>query len=111
MIRVAIERSQADRRIRSVHVSGHAEFAEPGKDIVCAGVSAVSVGTVNAIHRLLDIRLEHEMDKGLLDFRVPDALDEQIAKSVQLLLESMVVMLQTIQTSYGQYITIRELLK
>jgi uncharacterized protein YsxB (DUF464 family) len=111
MIRVTIERRATDRLITAFHVKGHAEFAEPGKDIVCAGVSAITVGTVNAIEVLLGIRLSHEADKGLLEVQLPDMNDGKQLEQVQLLLESMVVMLQTIEESYGKYINIKDKLR
>ena len=36
-------------------MKGHADFAEHGKDLVCAGASAVSFGAVNAIIALTEI--------------------------------------------------------
>ena len=44
-------------------LSGHADFAKKGSDIVCAGASAVSFGTVNAIMSLTDVSLEIEQGK------------------------------------------------
>jgi uncharacterized protein YsxB (DUF464 family) len=110
MIRVRIERLRADRFIRSVFVDGHAGFAESGKDIVCAGVSAITVGTVNAVKSLVDVELGHEMNKGLLHLTVPPSLDDDKRRNVQLLLESMVVMLDTVKASYGKYISIQEII-
>jgi uncharacterized protein YsxB (DUF464 family) len=48
------------------------------------------------------------MKKGLLDITIPELPESEKFKAsqVQLLLESMVVMLQTIQESYSDYITI-----
>ncbi len=108
MIRVHLERTAADRSIRSFRVEGHAFYAEPGKDIVCAGVSAVTVGTVNAVEALLGIELKSAMNKGLLQVDVPAIPEEGKRADVQLLLESMVVMLESVKQSYGEYITINE---
>ena len=51
MIKVTINRTESGL-IQSFTMSGHADFAEHGQDIVCAGVSAVSFGAVNAIMAL-----------------------------------------------------------
>jgi uncharacterized protein YsxB (DUF464 family) len=48
MISITINRTESDS-IQSFEISGHAFFANRGKDIVCAGVSAVSVGAINAV--------------------------------------------------------------
>ena len=109
MIRVKIERSSADHSILDCKVDGHANYANPGQDIVCAGVSAVTVGTVNAIEALLGIQLESDVETGLLHFTVPQPIDQELSAKVQLLLESMVVMLQSIRESYGKYISIQDI--
>lgn len=108
MIQVQIERRSADRAILSFSVEGHALFAEDGKDIVCAGVSAITVGTVNAVETLTGVVLKHIMHKGLLKVSIPDLHGEPEWAKIQLILESMVVMLATIQRTYGSYIAIKE---
>jgi hypothetical protein len=107
MIRVAIDRS-GDGTIRGFTLRGHAEYGEPGQDIVCAGVSAVTFGTVNAAEALLNVRLACEDDQkaGLFKAEVPAVPDAATADRLQLLLESMVVMLKSIEQSYGDYIRI-----
>jgi hypothetical protein len=108
MIRVCIRRRTDNRFIESFRVDGHAQYDEPGKDIVCAGVSAVTVGTVNAVEALLDVKLSHRMKHGLLEVSVPRELAASRREQVQLLLESMVVMLKSIEQSYGAYIAMQE---
>ncbi|ANE47177.1 ribosomal protein [Paenibacillus swuensis] len=107
MIQVLIRRRHDDRLITGYTVSGHAFFANPGNDIVCAGVSAVAVGTVNAIETLTGTSLGTEMNEGLLRVIIPE-LENRERDQVQLLLESMVVMLKTIEESYGKHIKIKQ---
>lgn len=111
MIHVRIERRSADRAVLAFSIDGHALFAEAGKDIVCAGVSAIAVGTMNAVESLTGVELEHTMDKGLLKVTISDLHDESQWNKVQLLLESMVIMLKTIEQTYGSYIVIKESFK
>ncbi|TDF97646.1 ribosomal-processing cysteine protease Prp [Paenibacillus piri] len=110
MIRITIRR-KPNGGIRSFQVKGHALYDQSGKDIVCAGVSAVTVGTVNAVEALLGLELQVETKHGLLYAEVADNLDEALETKVQLLLESMVVMLQSIEQSYGAYIAMQEQIK
>ncbi|MDQ6418619.1 ribosomal-processing cysteine protease Prp [Paenibacillus sp. LHD-117] len=107
MISVTIVRN-ADRRIVSFAVEGHAKYAKPGKDIVCAGVSAVSVGTVNAIEALAGVQLPYSMKNGWLSSDIPVLPEADKDGRMQLLLESMIVMLETIATSYGKFVVLRE---
>ncbi|QGQ95399.1 ribosomal-processing cysteine protease Prp [Paenibacillus psychroresistens] len=108
MIRVTIERLSLNDHIHSFKVKGHAMFADPGQDIVCAGVSAVTVGTVNAVEALLGFEMQSQMKDGFLQAEAPGNLDSQKQEKLQLLLESMVVMLQSIETSYGNYIKVKQ---
>jgi uncharacterized protein YsxB (DUF464 family) len=108
MIRVTIERLSLNDHIRSFKVNGHAMFADPGHDIVCAGVSAVTVGTVNAVETLLGFEMQSQMKDGFLQAEAPENLDSQKQEKLQLLLESMVVMLQTIENMYGKYIQVKQ---
>lgn len=108
MITITFVREEADKRIVSFAVEGHAKYAKPGKDIVCAGVSAVSVGTVNAIEALAGVELPVSMKNGWLSSDIPVLQDAEADSRMQLLLESMAVMLETIATSYGKHIIIHE---
>ncbi|WML47393.1 ribosomal-processing cysteine protease Prp [Neobacillus sp. PS3-34] len=106
MINITVNRNGSDA-IQSFSISGHAFFANRGKDIVCAGVSSVSVGTINAVHALTGItpEIEHRED-GFLRCVVPENLPEDIYEKIQLLLEGMVVSLRTIEEEYGKHIKI-----
>ena len=104
MVTVEIERSNG--RIVSFTLSGHANSGPYGHDLVCAGVSAVAIGTENAIEKLCGVRLicQQEQDGGFLHCAVPGNLDGETERNVQLLLEGMVVSVEAIVSEYGQYI-------
>jgi uncharacterized protein YsxB (DUF464 family) len=108
MIKVTIHRTQ-EGTIQSFKMTGHAEFAEHGQDIICAGASAVAVGTVNAIDQLCSIRAEEHtvMKSGFLEFRLPELEDEAFQKA-QVLLEGMIVSLRSIETAYGDFIKVND---
>lgn len=108
MVTVEFKRKQG--RIVSFTLSGHANFGPYGHDLVCAGVSAVSFGTVNAVEVLCGVKMsvDQEEDGGYLSCSVPDDLDEATDGQVQLLLEGMKVSVQTIVSEYGEYIQLKE---
>jgi len=109
MIQVRVKRRSAtDSSIVSFRVTGHAQYDEPGKDIVCSAVSAVTVGTVNAIEALTGVVPDAQVRSGYLDVRVPGkGMDGVKEERVQLLLEGMIVMLQSIEETYGSYIKLQ----
>lgn len=110
MIRVMVRRDET-KLIRSVEVTGHANFAERGSDLVCAGVSAVIFGAYNAIEILTGqpLLLEMAETKGGYFYveTYPDLSPEEMTRT-QLLLEGMLVQLDTIARSYGDYIQIEQ---
>ncbi|MGF3103875.1 ribosomal-processing cysteine protease Prp [Rossellomorea sp. DUT-2] len=107
MINVYVERSSG-KRIRSFSMDGHADFAENGQDIVCAGASAVSFGSINAIMALTGVEpsIEQSSDGGYLRCVIPDDLPEETESKIQLLLDSMLISLQTIERDYSEFIKI-----
>ncbi|WP_442595223.1 ribosomal-processing cysteine protease Prp [Neobacillus sp. D3-1R] len=106
MIQVTINRLESGL-IQAFSLSGHAQFANRGQDIVCAGASAVSFGAVNSVIALTGVEPKIEQGKdGFLRCVIPDHLSEETQKKVQLLLEGMIVSLQTIEKDYGKHIKI-----
>ncbi|RFU65857.1 ribosomal-processing cysteine protease Prp [Peribacillus glennii] len=107
MIKVTIDYDSPER-IHSFTLSGHADFAKKGSDIVCAGVSAVSFGAVNSIISLTGVPLEIEQggEGGYLRCVIPDETSQDTQEKVQLLLDGMLISLQTIEREYGKYIKI-----
>jgi uncharacterized protein len=106
MINITIYRNESGL-IRSFTMSGHALFANHGQDIVCAGASAVSFGSINAVHELTGITPHIEQgEDGFLSCAIPGNISEAIQDKIQLLLEGMVISLQTIEEQYGEHIKI-----
>lgn len=107
MIIVRMERHK-DGTIHGFSSRGHAGYADPGEDIVCAAVSAITVGTVNSIETLTGVEMKAKMKDGFLSARLPDLPEDSPLDKIQLLLESMQVMLVSIEESYGEYIKIKQ---
>ena len=86
--------------VKSLTVSGHANYDKYGKDIVCAGVSAVVTGGINALESEIDnIKVISEDNK--LGVEIINSNDK-----IQIILNTILVQLQTIENSYKKYIKI-----
>jgi uncharacterized protein YsxB (DUF464 family) len=107
VIRIRIKRSQA-RTIEQILVTGHANFAEHGMDIVCAAVSAVTIGMVNAMEQLTGVTVHQPDDgDGKVDCRLPDKLPiGEVREQLGFLMEAMVISLQSIANAYPAYVKI-----
>jgi uncharacterized protein YsxB (DUF464 family) len=98
---IKIKVLKKDEIIKSVTTKGHANYDEYGKDIVCAGVSAVMVGSLNAIIEMTGITPKYSMKDGYLSMEVAaDELTQQIVKV-------MLIQLKSIQESYPKNVHIK----
>lgn len=111
MITVQVKR-RSDETIEKVTISGHAESADYGRDLVCAAVSAISLGGINAIELLLNIELPAvQGEGGFLDVEVPEGYEPELVAKMQLLLEGMIASLYSVAVSHDKYVRIADKLK
>lgn len=105
MIRINIYQ-KTDDLYTGFDCMGHAEFADKGKDIVCAGVSALVINTINSVLTFTEDTFETKAEEksGKLSFYHKGSA---ISKESELLMKSLVLGLQGIQKNYGTaYITL-----
>lgn len=110
MINVTMYRKQ--EAIHAFKIEGHANSGPYGYDLVCAAVSAVSFGAVNAVISLChldDVHVKQAGDEGgYLHIELPPNITEQNREKAQLILEAMLVSLQTIEREYNSFIKITD---
>lgn len=107
MIKISIFKEQ--NQINSFEISGHANSGPYGYDLVCAAVSAVSFGAVNAVIQMCKIDLNIEqLDSGYLSVEIPKHTEPEMKKKAQLIFEAMYISLQTIEREYNRFIQIIE---
>lgn len=86
--------------IKVIEISGHAEYSESGKDIVCAAVSTAIIVTANAVELLnLNSNRELMIDEGYFKFEVLKN-DEVLNK----LLLNLEYTLYDLEKQYPKYI-------
>ncbi len=101
MIRVSI--FSKDGRITGFSCIGHAGYETEGKDIICAGVSALVINAVNSIESLTKAKFQVEEKDGDIRF----VLEDTSCPESQLLLKSMQLGLETIENDCGsQYVKV-----
>ena len=94
MIKVIIEGNK-------IEVSGHANYDDYGKDIVCASVSSIVITTINGIIDINDeaILYEEEKDKIKIEIKKEDKVTKK-------LIDNMVFMLESLEKDYPKNIKI-----
>ena len=94
MIKVLIKKD-------NITISGHANYDEYGKDIVCAAVSSAVITTVNGILSI---------DKDAIEVTENNKVENKILKSsdvVDKLIENLINLLTELQNEYKDNIDIR----
>lgn len=89
-----------DNNYISLAVSGHAEYGEYGKDLVCASVSSIMFGFMNALDALeADIEIEQSENRIVIN-------NHTNLEAVNDYFELVLMQLKTIEESYGDFIRV-----
>jgi len=86
---------------KEIIITGHAGFADYGKDIVCASVSSIIITSVNACLRIEEKSLDYREDKDKLTIHI---LSNN--KNVLLIMENMIAELEELSLTYKKNIKI-----
>ena len=78
-------------------VDGHANYAESGKDIICAAVSALTQGLIHSLEALTDDEVESRIRDGHVDIHYRD-----LSERGTLLIDAFFIAVLDIQESYGE---------
>ena len=102
MIKVLVK--QNNNQIVNLSITGHADSGEYGKDLVCAGVSTVGIGARNMLAK------KGFLAKGLGTIDINEGYINVVVNHTdevcQVVLETLVVTLETMVESYGRFIKI-----
>lgn len=77
---------------KKIEVVGHADYADYGKDIVCASASAIIITSINAALKLNNKSLEYkeETNKLTINILISDDNTKKIIDNMLSLLEDLV---------------------
>lgn len=105
---IAIRFVKKKDRYLSFEVEGHAGFDDIGKDIVCAGVSAIAFMGINALTEVAQIpELIYEVgDDGYAYCELPADLTRVQQEKSQTIFETVFVGFHGIELTYSDYIKI-----
>ena len=99
---IKISYKEQDNHINYVKISGHANYADEGFDIVCASVSSIAITTINAIIRIDEESIYYSENDGLLEIGI--VKENEI---VDLLIINMISMFEELEEQYKDYIKIK----
>ena len=101
MIKVLIK--QEEKKFVSLEVKGHANSAPHGEDLVCSAVSAILTGGLNNLANPKDFDIK--LEEGNAYVKVKNS----ISSHDEVVLETIITSLKTIEESYGKFIQIKNL--
>jgi len=86
-------------------VTGHSGFAEKGRDIVCAAVSAAVWTVCNGISRVVGAAVDLKQDGADVDFRLLET-DGEKNRLAQVLIRSFYKFAVNLKEQYGGYVEV-----
>ena len=84
-----------------ITIEGHAGYAEPGKDIVCAGVTALVQGLIRSMEDLVSDKISYEISPGRVDIHYGD-----LSKAGTLLVDSFFIGVCQIASEFPDHVRI-----
>ena len=102
MIKVLVYKMH--KETKRIVIKGHADSAPKGQDLVCAGVSSIAIGIMNALDELVKDECIFQIEEGFIQIEVKNNHCEK----TQLILEILLIQLQTMSQSYKNYIQIQQ---
>lgn len=89
----------------SFNINGHADYSDSGTDIVCSAVSALSYTFANGITDVVKVSAKVELLDGYLNLDLSH-LDETELSKCQVLMETMLLGIKSMEINYGKYIKV-----
>jgi uncharacterized protein YsxB (DUF464 family) len=82
--------------IAALEAEGHADYADIGNDIICAGASALIQTAILGLIKVLGIIPGLEKEDGYLYFTLPELSDRNLQEKSQVILETILLGLHEI---------------
>ena len=83
---IKVRFSVGDRQLNGFEISGHALFAESGKDIICAAVSSAAYMAANTVTEIIraDAKAQAEGGAMVLTLNEPNTQAETVLRGLEL---------------------------
>jgi uncharacterized protein YsxB (DUF464 family) len=107
VIKITISRN-AHGSIVGYSISGHANFDQYGKDVLCAAVSMAGQTALLGLVQFLSADVEWKVTEGNLCCRLNERMDSDKMDKCQAILETMVLGLKNVAKQYKSHIYIVE---
>ena len=97
--------------IKRYVISGHSDYDEYGRDIVCSAVSILSQTALMSFVSVCKVDeddLIYSIDEdGFLDVSIPENLDDKTREEIQIIMKTMEVGIKSIIENYPENVTLK----
>lgn len=100
---ITISVKQHGSKIQEIEITGHAGYANKGKDLVCAAVSAIGFGLCNTID-IMDLDASIHIVDNTVTIQTSDASD-----IIQTVLKTGLIQLETVAEQQNEFVKINKL--
>lgn len=107
MINVGIVRDDSGF-IWQFTVEGHAGYADPGQDIICAAASVTAYTAVGALEDLAGIKGCYSVKDGFFSCKIPKDITELQRQTVKIILQTTVIGFKQIELAHKEFLTVFE---
>ena len=92
-----------------VEVSGHAGFAEKGEDIVCAGISVLTINLINSLERLSEdaFSVKEDEETGYIKVWMSYEDEEEPSYESQILFDSFLIGVEMLEKEYNEFVKLK----
>ena len=84
-----------------ITVSGHAGYAEPGKDIVCAAISTLTQVLIASVEELTAAKIYHAVNSGYTVIDIKESTER-----AQVLIDSFLLGCEIVAENYPDYVRV-----
>jgi len=90
-------------------VKGHAGYAEKGKDVICAAVSAVAQTAILGLEAVTGLTISYsiEDDSGSLHCKVIEAKNQEARIRADAIVEAMILGLKSIEEGHKEFLRVK----
>ena len=106
MVDISIVKGKDDF-VYGFEISGHAGYAEHGKDIVCSAIAALAYTAAGAIGEMTKAEVDWSYRDGYMRYMIHDDVSDSDRSILKNILDTIVIGFKQIELSYKGYVKVR----
>ncbi|MGB9812520.1 MAG: ribosomal-processing cysteine protease Prp [Thermovenabulum sp.] len=103
MVKITVWKDK-EGSITKLEIKGHAGYADYGKDIICAAVSALGETAILGIEKIALINTNSTKKEGYLSIEIPKDISKESRYKADIILQTTAMGLEDIAKTYPKYV-------